>query len=229
MNTGMASYRTTIAALLLTLGTAATVGVTAVSAPGSSGYSAAQLYNQGNAYVRAGQAGLAVLAYERALLLTPGDRDIQANLRTVMERAELPPDTTAWFDRWLGQLGSRSWFWLGCIGILLAGASELARQLFPRLRITLRAVSAAGILGVGAAIYAAATLWPVMHEAVVIAPTTPQRAAPASMADPLRTLRAAQIVTVEVQRQNFALVRTMAGLTGWVLQDDLAPIVPRGS
>ena len=68
-----------------------------------------------------------------------------------------------------------------------------------------------------------------MSEAVVIAPTTAQRVAPAAVAEPLSTLHEAQIVSVQAQRQGFALVRTTTGLTGWVLRADLAPIVPRGS
>lgn len=40
-------------------------------------------YNLGNAYYKTEQIGRAVLAYERALRVAPGDEDVQANLRFV--------------------------------------------------------------------------------------------------------------------------------------------------
>jgi hypothetical protein len=222
-------YGTAIAALILVLGAGIAQQATAAPVQPNAGYSAPQLYNQANAYARDGKRGLAVLDYERARLLAPTDPDVQANLRYVLEAAGLPAVTGNWFHRRVGLVRSSTFFWYGCIGILLAGTSELARRIHPRHRTALRAVSAAGVASVILALCAAAALWPVMSEAVVIAPTTAQRMAPTTLAEPLGTLHEAQIVRVEAQRQDFALVQTTAGLTGWVLRADLAPIVPRGS
>ena len=44
------------------------------------GYSASLLYNMGNAYYHKKDVGQAILHYERALYLDPGNTDIQANL-----------------------------------------------------------------------------------------------------------------------------------------------------
>jgi hypothetical protein len=214
---------------MLALGAGIVLGATAAPAQPPTGYSAAQLYNLANAYAREGKPGLAVLDYERAQLLAPRDPEVQANLSYVLETAGLPAVTGNWFDRHARLGRPRSLFWLGCFGILLVGTSELARRLYPRHRMALRVVSAAGLAGVILALCAATALWPVMSEAVVIAPSTAQRVAPATMAEPLSTLHEAQIVTIEAQRQGFALVQTTAGLTGWVVRADLAPIVPRGS
>jgi hypothetical protein len=222
-------YGTALAALMLALGAGIALGATAAPAQPVTSYSAAQLYNLANDYAREGKSGLAVLNYERARLLAPRDPDVQANLRYVVEAAGLPAVTGNWFDRHAASLRSGNLFWLGCIGILLAGSSALARRIDPRHRIALRAVSAVGAASVVLALCAAAALWPVMSEAVVIAPTTVQRVAPVTVAEPLNTLHEAQIVTVEAQRKDFVLVRTTGGQTGWVVRADLAPIVPRGS
>ncbi len=46
------------------------------------GYEGVSLYyNLGNAYYRSGKIGYAILFYEKALKLSPGDEDIQQNLR----------------------------------------------------------------------------------------------------------------------------------------------------
>lgn len=45
------------------------------------GYHGASLYyNLGNAYYRSGQFGMAILCYEKASQITPGDEDVQHNL-----------------------------------------------------------------------------------------------------------------------------------------------------
>ena len=53
------------------VGFALLIAAGAGASASSTGYDAAQLYNLGNAYARAGQSGLAVLSYERARLLAP--------------------------------------------------------------------------------------------------------------------------------------------------------------
>jgi tetratricopeptide (TPR) repeat protein len=56
------------------------------------GVSASLLYNLANSYAAAGQVGPAVLNYERALHLDPGDADIQGNLAQVRKDAGLYRD-----------------------------------------------------------------------------------------------------------------------------------------
>lgn len=51
------------------------------------GESAAVYYNLGNAYYKDGQIAPAILNYERALLLQPGDKDIRFNLQLAKARA----------------------------------------------------------------------------------------------------------------------------------------------
>ena len=125
-------YVTAIAALILTLSAGIAQQATAAPVQPGTGYSASQLYNLANAYARDGKPGLAVLGYERARLLAPTDPDVQANLRYVLEAAGLPAVAGNWFDRRVGWVRSSTFFWLGCIGILLAGTSELARRIYPR-------------------------------------------------------------------------------------------------
>lgn len=70
--------------------------------------SAALHYNLGNAHFRLGEIGRAVLNYERALRLDPGNDDIRANLALVNERLRdrIEPLPRFWllsvFDWWRG-------------------------------------------------------------------------------------------------------------------------------
>jgi len=77
----------------------------------SADYSAAQQYNLANAYARSGKSALAVLAYERARLLTPTDPDLRWNLHRVRESVGLPDDPGSWSEKF-GRFANP----MGCIG-----------------------------------------------------------------------------------------------------------------
>lgn len=72
-------------------------------------------YNLGNAYFRDNEVAKAILNYERAILLDPGDRDIRQNLefaRTKIEDKILSVDTfflQSWFDGIQNLQSSNAW------------------------------------------------------------------------------------------------------------------------
>ena len=190
------------------------------------GYSSAALYNLANAYARAGKPGLAVLNYERAKLLSPNDADIDANLRHVRETAGVPPETRNGFERLAGIAEPRILAWVGLAGLIVAGAGALARRFYPRRRGMLLAATLVGICLLALAVANAIAIWPVMHEAVVIAHTAPARVAPVPIEEPLFVLPEAAIVRMRAAHDEFVLVQTQAGRMGWVPGASLAPIVP---
>ena len=63
---------------------------------------AASYYNLGNAYYKNQQLGHALLNYERALRITPRDRDIRFNLAFVRSQTQEPP--ASFFDTLHGSL-----------------------------------------------------------------------------------------------------------------------------
>lgn len=99
------------------------------------GYESAELYyNLGDAYYREGKLGYAILNYERALKLSPGDDDIRHNLalansRTI-DRLNTLPDffLFQWWESFLALFTfSRLGLSLLCI---LSSASRYNRILF---------------------------------------------------------------------------------------------------
>lgn len=78
-------------------------------------------YNLGNAYFRDGQLGEAILNYERALLLDPGDSDIRHNLRFARTRTEDRIETagslflTNWINGIQNMFGSNQWATTGIV------------------------------------------------------------------------------------------------------------------
>ena len=198
----------------------------AASVNAATGYSAASLYNLANAYARSGKNGLAVLNYERARLLDPGDSDIAANLNYVRQKSGLPPRLQNIFERIASDADPTLLFWIGVAGIILMGVCALARRRYKADRRALGALWTAGLLAVAAAAANAAALWPVEHQAVVVSHSAPVRVSPVTLGDPQFSLPEAEIVTIRAEREGFYLVQSPEGRVGWASSADLARIVP---
>ncbi|HLZ99585.1 MAG TPA: SH3 domain-containing protein [Steroidobacteraceae bacterium] len=192
----------------------------------SKGYSAAALYNAANAYARAGKPGLAVLNYERARLLTPGDPDVDANLRFVRESAHVPAEPRRWIDSLVTVARPAVVASLGIAGLVMIGAGLLAGLLTSRHRRTRRAAMATGAVLVSFTAINAVLVLPRLHEAVILTAASPARATPVPMGDPLFVLPEAETVSITADHDDFVLIRTRAGRSGWVSRANLAPVVP---
>jgi hypothetical protein len=200
-----------------------------IEAPANAAYSAAGLYNLANSYARAGKPGMAVLNYERADLLAPNDADIQANLKHLRSSLHLPIAAGSKLERIARLAGPTRVAWIAVLGVLIAGASLLSARLFPRRRSAWIAGACLSIAALGFTVCNAIYWGPKIHEAVVIAATTSIRATPVPMGDPLQQLSEAETVTVAQSHEEFVLVRTLAGRSGWVARADLADVVPETS
>jgi tetratricopeptide (TPR) repeat protein len=205
---------------------AATVAQPSANSTTTTGYSAAALFNQGNADARQGKTGPAILNYERALLLAPNDADIAANLHFVRAKSGLPDAPENWFVRSLTLARPNTLAWFGSFGLVLAGASLILIRLHPQRRLVFRSLTVVGALLIVTAIGNALTTWPQLNEAVVITSQAPARITPVSDAEPAFKLPAGETVAVRAEHQGFALVQTAAGRFGWVARADFALVVP---
>lgn len=90
------------------------------------GASADVFYNLGNAYYRTGNIPQAILAYERALMLSPGDRDIRFNLQFVRNKTidKVIPRSEMFFVTWYRSLVNimsvDGWAWLSIVSVAIA-------------------------------------------------------------------------------------------------------------
>lgn len=88
------------------------------------GTSAALCVNIGDTYYRLKDSGRAILYYERALLLDPGNSDARYNLDFVRQKASLPDESGAsilsiWFDRLMSSFSSNTWAVIGIVSFIL--------------------------------------------------------------------------------------------------------------
>jgi hypothetical protein len=193
----------------------------------TSSYSAAWLFDQANAWAREGKTGLAVLDYERAQLLAPNDPDIAANLHLVRTKAGLPDSPENWLTRSLICIRPNTLAWLGSFGLALAGLSLLLVRLYPRRRLALISLTCVAALLVATAIGSAVMTWPKVSQAVAISREAPAWNSPVPVADPAFKLHEGETVEVRAEHQDFALVQTSTGRSGWVARADLTRVVPQ--
>jgi hypothetical protein len=191
------------------------------------GYSAAGLYNIGNAYARQGKPGMAVLNYERANLLSANDPDIDANLNYVRSVSHLPTPPRSRFGRVARIASPLTMAWIGVFGLVIVGLCALAAQWSSRFRWTRRAAVLAGVSMMGLTLCNGIAIWPILHEGVVITPSTPVRVSPVPMGDSLFELTEAESVKISAEHEGFLLIETAAGRKGWVSRANVAPVMPR--
>lgn len=117
--------------------------------------------------------------------------------------------------------------WLGVLGLLIAGTGVLRLRFYPRHRRKFAVAAFLGLSLLGVSIGNGVTLWPVVHEAVVVTHTAPVRVSPAIIEETLFVLPEASIVSTGAEHDGFVLVRTAAGRAGWVPSTNLAPILPQ--
>jgi hypothetical protein len=191
---------------------------------------AALFYNLGNAYFRSNRIGWAVLSYERALRLEPGDADSRANLE-LARGSGVDRLVGAGDEPFLDRLVSRlprpeitlvfSAAWLALWGLLLA-----RRRVFGRARAWLGvAVLAAALFATASgalmALQARAERSP---EAVVVSPVSLVREAPGAALKPTFELHEGTKVRILEASDQFLRVRLPNGLEGWLARDDVAMI-----
>lgn len=115
------------------------------------GVSADLYYNLGNCYYRMDSMTQAVIAYERALLLSPGDKDIRWNLQMARSKTidRITPESEMFFVTWYRSLVNLQSVdaWARMALIALAVAIVLALVYLFADRIWLRKVGFFGAVG----------------------------------------------------------------------------------
>jgi hypothetical protein len=159
-------------------------------------------------------------------LLAPNDADIAANLHFVRAKAGLPDASESWLTRSLTCASPNKLAWLGSFGLMLAGLSMLLVRLYPQRRLALISLTCVATLLVATAIGSAVMTWPRVNQAVVISREAPAWNSPVPVADPAFKLHEGETVEVRAEHQDFALVQTSTGRSGWVARADLSRVVP---
>lgn len=195
---------------------------------------AAVFYNLGNSYQRLGKNGPAILAYERARLLTPRDPDLLANLALARKAATSFDESgrDPRFEAVLNYLSRNEWSWivagsalaLGGLA-LLAGAFRTAR---PWLRQTAASLACLAVLGLAAGGSALYMRCDEARRGIVLSEAAAVRLSPFGQAESLGTPGPGRIVLMGAQTGDFIYVEVPGGdLRGWLATSEVAAITPQ--
>ena len=193
----------------------------------SGNVSPAICFNLGNAHFKAGQPGLALVAYRQAEQLAPRDPDLRANVAFVRDQVEGPSYRMSHVETVFRALTLNEWaagasivFW---IWILLLSA----RQLWPKLRAPLRGMS--WLCGIATIILAgclaAALTINSTTRAVVTSNEIPVRNGPFEESPDAFVVHDGAELRV-LDRKGGWLQATVGSRTGWIFQTNVVVLQP---
>lgn len=176
-------------------------------------------YNLGNAFLKKGEIGPAVLNYERAMLFAPRDADIRSNYRSARSVMKYKDPLN------FNYLTLRETIVLALLLYYILTASCLAWLFLPRWRrYTSRAAAAAVILFLALSYQSARKVYNLEHDAIVMAAVTDARFEPRDDSRAHFPVYDGQKVRILRKAEGWAKVRRSDGKIGWVLSAALEGI-----
>ena len=194
------------------------------------GISSSLLYNMANAYYHMKDVGNAVLYYERALYLAPGNEDIQANLHMARKDFGLVERESGKWERYFHFFNLNGWTWIasGALTVfslifLLRGLSQGARRnrLVKAMFVVvlcLFVVSGTGVV----------LQYEKMDCGIVTAQGASLLVSPFDTASKSGAIKDGKMVKIEKTYKDYLLVEETTGETGWIAKKVVETVVPGG-
>lgn len=200
------------------------------------GVSADLYYNLGNAYYRTDSLAKAILYYERAYLLSPGDGDIRFNLQLARSKTidKITPESEMFFVTWYHSLvnltGVDQWGTIAIVSIAVALVLMLFYLFAPSVRV--RKISFFGSAGL-LVIFLLSNLFAWQQKrtlenrkgAIVMAPTVTVKKTPVKdAADAFVLHEGSRVDITDKSIGHWAGIRLADGREGWVQTSALEEI-----
>ncbi|MFH1243446.1 MAG: tetratricopeptide repeat protein [Pseudomonadota bacterium] len=192
------------------------------------GFSASLLYNMANAYYQKKEVGQAILNYQRALYLEPGNPDIQANLRLAKKDFGLGPEPPSGWQRYLNILNLNQWTWLASIATGVFCFIFLFRGIAPKIlpRRLSRGIVAGFLVLAGVSCAGVIHQYLDMDRGVIIGHNPRLLVSPFDSASSSAQLRDGEIVRITKAYEDFVLVKCPEGKSGWIVREAVEPVIP---
>lgn len=189
------------------------------------GYSAAVLYNLANSYAQSGERGQAILAYERALRLSPSDPDIKGNLELIKKESGLFPKEPSRAEKFFALLTLKQWS-------LLALFSLAALTLFNLIGLKYRFTkqTTVTVVTLSALILSLGSIGTVFeyrnfNPSVVIAKDVRLLVSPFTSANSIGALQEGRLVYSQKHHNNFLYVTDETDRKGWTPMASVEAVV----
>lgn len=201
----------------------------------TSGESAAVYYNIGNTYYKMNKIAPAILNYERALLLNPGDNDARFNLEIAKLQTidKIEPVSKFFVSEWIESLqnifGTDAWSKIGIISFLLLIGS-LVLFFFSRKIILKKIGFYTGIVWLVFTIAANSFAYGQKQKlaernyAIVFAPTVTIKSSPDNSGNDLFVLHEGTKVLIKSKLGEWSEIQIADGNVGWIKNNDIEVI-----
>jgi tetratricopeptide (TPR) repeat protein len=190
---------------------------------GEYGLSVQLLHNLGNSYANSSQYGQAILQYQRALRLAPGDHDIRGDLELVRQKAGLFQEEKTIREKFFGFYDMNQWALSALTGYVFITLLTLLH-----LRFSLGKKSGAICLVLAAMVCVSALgarqqriSW---ESGVVILPDTRLLLSPFSSASSLGLVEEGSLLHSNQGYGDYLYIRDERGRSGWIPTSSFAPI-----
>ena len=201
----------------------------------TSGESAVVYYNIGNCYYKMDKIALAILNYERALLLNPGDNDTRFNLEIAKFRTvdRIDPLDKFFLSKWIESLqniyGTDTWSKIAVVAFLLLIVS-LVLFFFSRKIILKKSGFYTGIVWLVIIIAANCFAYQQKQKlvernyAIVFASTVTIKSSPDSSGNDLFILHEGTKVQIKSKLGEWSEIQIADGHVGWINNKDIEVI-----
>jgi tetratricopeptide (TPR) repeat protein len=190
------------------------------------GYSPGVLYNLANSYAQLGSIGKAVLNYERALRLTPGDSDIIGNLQLIRHNNGIFSAETSFSERLLHMMSMNQWISLGGLGLIMITGVLLSTVRFKPAKPIVTLVISCGIIIIMLAAISTAALHQDWNSSVVIDSKARLQISPFEGAATAGEIKEGRKVTPKKEHGEYLFVEDETGRTGWIAAAAIEPVIP---
>ncbi len=192
-------------------------------------------YNLGDAYYREGKLGYAILYYEKALRISPGDKDVIHNLQIANERTidkvnTLPPFFLfQWWESFLALLSVNGWTYTAYIFFLLVLGSILL-YFFAKDPGIQKASVFSGFLSILLLVFSAAILTVKLNRelnmkyGVIVSPVVSVKLSPDPTSNDAFIIHEGLKARELEQVGNWIEIRLADGKEGWILQREIGTI-----
>jgi len=199
-------------------------------------------YNLGNAYYRLGDRAHAVLNYERALKLDPGNDDARFNLKFVNEKSKINETSgtnyfTTLISGWVGHLSSNTWAMISLAMFVLMLAAIACYRIATGVALQKTGFFGAIVLGIIALLAMASAIYMYRHTtkahyAIVMTDKAPANKSPRDGEKEEFKLPSGTKVEIIDSISNdksanaamWYMIETTSDKTGWMKKADLEKI-----
>ena len=194
------------------------------------GYSASLLYNMANAYYQKKDVGQAILHYERALYLDPGNADIQANLGLARKDFGLIAEPAPDWQRFFHMLNLNWWAILASGAFGAFSLLYLLRGIRPGILkgAPFKVLTTVCLLCFMAGGTGVAMQYKNMSRGVVIRDNARLLVSPFDSASSSASIKDGKIVRIAKTYRGYLLVEGVNGKSGWIKRNAVEPVVPYG-